>query len=66
MSRVVSIDLFDPATGEEITSLEHPVAIIFDAVKVFQQKYRFMIPFPKASWQYKKAIDLVQWFIKRQ
>ena len=34
VSRVVSIDLFDQITGEEIFKLEHPVEIVFDTMKV--------------------------------
>ena len=38
LSRIVSIDLFNQTTGEEITSLEDPVGISFDAVKVNKNK----------------------------
>ena len=34
VSRVVSINLFDQTTGEEIFNLEQPVEIVFDTLKV--------------------------------
>ena len=35
VSRVLSIDLFDQTTGEEILEPDHPVEIVFDTMKVW-------------------------------